>query len=155
MSPTNPICVRAAENSHRQGPEVCPSWQARDFEAVTGHTQLKQRQDEAATQAVEARELQETARRLQRELEQAEKRLAAATQQFEQLKSEAASLRGIFGNGWGRTDVDSTALNPPVYSNLISIEAAVADFPRVRKHLQSKVTLARSALQEFEQRHAA
>src|SRR6266566_5116782 len=29
-------CVRAAENSHRQGPEVCPSRQARDFEAVTG-----------------------------------------------------------------------------------------------------------------------
>src|SRR5438094_4386935 len=28
--------VRAAENSHRQGPEVCPSRQARDFEAVTG-----------------------------------------------------------------------------------------------------------------------
>src|SRR5437667_920732 len=27
-------CVRAAENSHRQGPEVCPSRQARDFEAV-------------------------------------------------------------------------------------------------------------------------
>jgi hypothetical protein len=25
----------AAENSHRQGPEVCPSRQARDFEAVT------------------------------------------------------------------------------------------------------------------------
>ena len=31
-------CVRAAENSHRQGPEVCPSRQARDFEAVTGLT---------------------------------------------------------------------------------------------------------------------
>ena len=30
--------VRAAENSHRQGPEVCPSRQARDFEAVTGLT---------------------------------------------------------------------------------------------------------------------
>src|SRR5881392_1309674 len=29
-------CVRAAENSHRQGPEVYPSRQARDFEAVTG-----------------------------------------------------------------------------------------------------------------------
>src|SRR6267142_268731 len=28
--------VRAAENSHRQGPEVRPSRQARDFEAVTG-----------------------------------------------------------------------------------------------------------------------
>jgi hypothetical protein len=24
---------RATENSHRQGPEVCPSWQACDFEA--------------------------------------------------------------------------------------------------------------------------
>ena len=31
-------CVRAAKNSHRQGPEVCPSRQARDFEAVTGLT---------------------------------------------------------------------------------------------------------------------
>lgn len=38
VSPTNPICVRAAENSHRQGPEVCPSQQACDFEAVTGLT---------------------------------------------------------------------------------------------------------------------
>jgi len=38
VSPTNPICVRAAENSHRQGPEVCPSRQARDFEAVTGQS---------------------------------------------------------------------------------------------------------------------
>src|SRR6266481_3477018 len=27
-------CVRAAENSHRQSPEVCPLRQARDFEAV-------------------------------------------------------------------------------------------------------------------------
>jgi hypothetical protein len=27
-----------AENSHRQGPEVCPSRQACDFEAVTGLT---------------------------------------------------------------------------------------------------------------------
>ena len=80
---------------------------------MTGHTQLKQRQDEAATQAVEARELQETAKRLQRELEQAEKQLAAATQQFEQLKSEAASLRGIFGNGWGRTDVEPTSVQQP------------------------------------------
>ena len=32
--------VRAAENSHRQGPEVCPSRQARDFEAVTGLTNV-------------------------------------------------------------------------------------------------------------------
>jgi hypothetical protein len=29
-------CVRAAENSHRQGSEVCPSRQARDFEAMPG-----------------------------------------------------------------------------------------------------------------------
>src|SRR5439155_5998136 len=28
----------AAKNSHRQGPEVCPSRHARDFEAVTGLT---------------------------------------------------------------------------------------------------------------------
>ena len=34
-------CVRAAENSHRQGPEICPSRQARDFEAVTGLTALQ------------------------------------------------------------------------------------------------------------------
>jgi len=30
--------ARAAENSHRQGPEVCPTRQAREFEAVTGLT---------------------------------------------------------------------------------------------------------------------
>jgi hypothetical protein len=30
-------CVRAAKNSDGQGSEVCPSRQARDFEAVTGH----------------------------------------------------------------------------------------------------------------------
>jgi hypothetical protein len=29
-----------AENSHRQGPEVCPSRQARDFEAVAGLTNV-------------------------------------------------------------------------------------------------------------------
>src|SRR6266403_3439176 len=34
---TSPI-GRAAENSHRQGPEACPSRQARDFEAVTSLT---------------------------------------------------------------------------------------------------------------------
>ena len=33
-------CIRAAENSDGQGPEVCPSRQARDFEAVTGLTLL-------------------------------------------------------------------------------------------------------------------
>jgi hypothetical protein len=31
----------------------------------------------------------------------------------------------------------------------------VADFPRVRKDLQSKVNRARNALREFEQQHAA
>src|SRR6266516_5630235 len=36
-------CVRAAENSQRQGPEICPSRQARDFEAVTGLTAQAQR----------------------------------------------------------------------------------------------------------------
>ena len=36
---TSPI-GRAAENSHRQGPKVCPSRQARDFEAVTGLTNI-------------------------------------------------------------------------------------------------------------------
>ena len=36
---TSPI-GQAAENSHRQGPEVCPSRQARDFEAVTGLTNV-------------------------------------------------------------------------------------------------------------------
>jgi len=40
VSPTNPIYVRVAENSHRQSPEVCPSRQARDFEAVTGLTNV-------------------------------------------------------------------------------------------------------------------
>jgi hypothetical protein len=30
--------IRAAENSHRQGPEVSPSRQACDFETVTGLT---------------------------------------------------------------------------------------------------------------------
>jgi hypothetical protein len=42
--PTNPVCVPAAENSHRQRPEVCPSRQARDFEAVTGLTMFPTRE---------------------------------------------------------------------------------------------------------------
>lgn len=42
-----------------------------------------------------------------------------------------------------------------MYSNLVTIEAAVADFPRVRKQLQSKVSLARSPLREFVQQHTA
>src|SRR5437667_139769 len=36
-------CVGAAENSHRQGPEVSPSRQACDFEAATGLTTQAQR----------------------------------------------------------------------------------------------------------------
>jgi hypothetical protein len=112
-------------------------------------------QADAERQTSEARELQKTAEKLYRALDQAEKRLAAADQQCERLKSEAAYLCNVLGDSWGHTDVDGTALNPPVYSNLVSIEAAVADFPRVRKLLQSKVSLARSALREFVQQHAA
>jgi DNA repair exonuclease SbcCD ATPase subunit len=117
--------------------------------------ELKQRQADAERQAIEARELEDEAERLQQELDQAEKRLATADQQCERLKSEAAYLCDVLGDNWGRTDVDGTALNPPVYSNLVSIEAAVADFLRVRKLLQSKVSLARTALREFVQQHAA
>ncbi len=36
-------CVRVAKNSDGQGPEVCPSRQARDFEAVTGLTMREYR----------------------------------------------------------------------------------------------------------------
>ena len=92
---------------------------------------------------------------MQREVEQAEGQLAVATDQFEQLSSQAENLRGILGNAWGLTHGDGSALNPPVYSYLVTIEAAVADFPRVRKDLQSKVNRARSAVREFEQQHAA
>jgi hypothetical protein len=36
VSPTNPICVRAAKNSDGQGPEVCPSRKAAGhFQTVT------------------------------------------------------------------------------------------------------------------------
>jgi hypothetical protein len=117
--------------------------------------ELKQRQADAERRAVEARELQGIAERLQCEVDQTEKRLAVAEEQFEGLKSQAAYLGDVLSNSWGRIDVDGSALHPPVYSNLVTIEAAVADFPRVRKHLQSKVSLARSALREFEQQHAA
>ncbi len=44
--------ARAAENSHRQGAEICPSRQARDFEAVTGLTMREYRASGNRTAAI-------------------------------------------------------------------------------------------------------
>jgi hypothetical protein len=116
---------------------------------------LKQQQAETERRVAESRALQATAERLQRDVDCAERQLAVAEQQCERVNAQRSELCEAVGSGWGLTHADGSVLNPPAYINLVSLEAAVADFPRARKQLQSKISLARTALREFERRHAA
>jgi hypothetical protein len=121
---------------------------------------LKEAQAELQTQQAEleakerrARDLQVRHDTLSRSLELAEDRLHTAEAQFSILQHQHAGMEQVFGSRWGLKDGWGSVLPLPLssYVEFMGIEAAIADYKRVRPLLQAAVTEAQGALQKFEQ----
>lgn len=113
------------------------------------HAELESKQLELERQCAEAVELQKNHAALNRELDHCADRLIHADEQFENFKLELAGLKDNFLDAWGNPSV----VGGPNYRHIVMLEAAIADYPRVRQHLVSKVESAKTALSEFEREH--
>lgn len=90
-------------------------------------TALETQQAELERQTTAARLLQEQLRSLNKAVDDAGDRLSLAEEQHASFQAQLTSLRTMFLDGWGNPSVPGG----PNYRNLVNIEAAIADFPRV------------------------
>jgi FtsZ-interacting cell division protein YlmF len=121
---------------------------------------VDQAKAEAAAKAAEADQKEAEAHALQRqyenlykELDQTSDKLMHADGNFATFQSAAKSMRQEMINFWGQSHADGSALKPPHYGDLVAIEAAIADYPRIREQLVQKVDASKRALSEFEREH--
>jgi hypothetical protein len=87
---------------------------------------------------------------LSRCVEVAEDRLRLADNQFEERKAELSRLEEFTKEAWG----NSTIAAGPSYRLIIEQRAAIDHFPICRKHLVTKLTEAKAALEEFEKHNS-
>jgi len=111
--------------------------------------ELTANQSELERRYAEAEQLQRTHNDLNRELDRCSEQLVIAEGQFETFKAELAETKKCFLDAWGNPAV----IGGPNYRQIVMLEAAIADFPRVRQHILAKVEAAKAALTDFEQEH--
>jgi chromosome segregation ATPase len=97
-----------------------------------------------------AKELQRQLANLNKHVDDASEILARADSQFQACKAAVAQVRNGMLTAWGSGHVDGSVDRPPSYQALVEIEASVADYPRVREHLVTKVKAAETALSDFQ-----
>lgn len=98
-----------------------------------------------------AKQLQQDLANLQKHVDDANERLSRADSQFERCKAAVTQLRAGMLTAWGTGHVDGSVDRPVSYQALVDIEAAIADYPRVRAELLTKVKYAEHSLSQFQQ----
>jgi hypothetical protein len=117
--------------------------------------ELESKQHELDQKAQKAVELQARAQRLQKDVDDAGDRLVAADAQCAAFQQRAAQLKDTLAQVWGAGPQGQRGMIPAVdYSGLVAVQAAVADFPRVRSTLESKLKTTQAALAAFERQNA-
>jgi chromosome segregation ATPase len=66
---------------------------------------------------------------------------------FQSMQNELRNLEGLMLDAWSNT-------LPPDYKRVVSLRAAIEDFPRVQRHLENKVAAAQKKLEAFEKAHS-
>jgi len=112
--------------------------------------QLDQKRAELDKESAEAAAVQERLHYLQIDVERAADQLTMAEGQLHAFKATLAALRGALLESWGNTSIIAYhGADGPNYSDVVRIQAAVDDWPRVRAHLSAKVETAQKALANF------
>lgn len=62
------------------------------------------------------------------------------------MQNELRNLEVLMLDAWSNT-------LPPDYKRVVSLRAAIEDFPRVQRHLENKVIAAQKKLEAFEKAH--
>lgn len=107
---------------------------------------LKVQQEELERSAENARQLQANLRSLQKSVDDAHDRLALAEQRRSSYEARLASLKLALRDGWGNPGV----IEGPNYTQVVALEAALADFPEARAQLSSQLEEAEAALAAFQ-----
>lgn len=156
--PTAPMhtAVSALSRSHSSAPSPrhLPDPEAK-LTALGASMQEIDREYETRRAALEAeiahaKELQRQLANLNKHVDDANEVLTRADSQFQACKAAAAQVSNGMLTSWGTGHVDGSVDRPPSYQALVDIEAAIADYPRIREHLTAKVNAAESALSNFQ-----
>jgi chromosome segregation ATPase len=104
-----------------------------------------------AEQAVQhTQELQSTLHHLNLEHDRACDQLSHADAQFAQFQSSIAQIEQALLSEWGKLNGHNELVQWPDYQALNNYRSAIADFPRVRKSIVTKVEATKQALSKFE-----
>ena len=111
--------------------------------------ELEEKHAELELKHAEATKLQQRYDALNFEVDRHADELARADGYFHTFEAQLAGLKNRFLDVWG----DENSEFGPNYREIISLEAAIADFPRVRKHIVAKLDAAQAALNAFEREY--
>ena len=120
-----------------------------DEEVLQAEAELHEHNKRAEARIAAAQQLRDRLEALMREHENRSADLAFAEATCESFKQQLTHLKETFVNLWTNRAIPGG----PGYREIIALEAAVNDFPRVRKQLAERADRARIALQEFERKH--
>jgi chromosome segregation ATPase len=109
----------------------------------------EQRRADLEAQVAQAKEVQRQLANLNRRVDDAAETLTRAESQSQQCQAAADQVREALLIKWGTGHADGTTDRPPSYAALVELDAAVADFPRIRSALQERLAVAQGALSNF------
>ncbi len=109
-------------------------------------TELEAKQLEVDRQILESSELKERLRSLNADVQRYTDQLQRADEQFNRNQEGLQTFKDAVLTGWGRSDSPGA----PTYREIVALEGAIADYPRVRSFILSKITEAKEALRDLE-----
>lgn len=109
--------------------------------------ELEEKKEQAAQQIREYKSLKQARDKIALRLESADRQCEEAKARREELASTLAR------DAWGQP-IDGYRSQPWVgYQNLLALDAAIADFPNARKHIEAELEKAQDRLAEFGKQH--
>jgi chromosome segregation ATPase len=121
------------------------------IQAIDAEYEKKRAQLES--EVAQAKELQRQLANLNRSVDDAAETLSRAESQSQQCQAAADQVREALLTSWGTGHADGTTDRPPSYAALVDLDAAVADFARIRSVLQQKLSTAQAALSDFSKKN--
>lgn len=126
---------------------------------VEASDEVRRLRTEADAKLAEADAKIETARQLQYELEQLQAKFDNAADRYERAEVQASGFEAALSGArntilvcWGSSSSNPLLANPE-YSAIAKLQAAIADWPRVKKILEADVKEAEAKLKFFQKAH--
>ena len=141
MEPHRPI--------HLASPDPAPSLSPIQQNIVRLEQEAAQKRAELDAALKNAQAIQRTLSGLQRDVDNCSDQLIRADGQNVTFKNAIETVKATFLEAWGKTTHIDGDTTPPDYSHLAAFKEAIADYPRVRAHLQEKLTKAQALLTNF------